>query len=91
MEELWLKQVVGAVKRASGWSIALGVLMIMLGIIAILAPWEFGILIVMVVGWVRYLQRGRATHLRIPYRTAAAAQFWKPFSGSSISWLAFTC
>ncbi|MGB7556512.1 MAG: DUF308 domain-containing protein [Candidatus Korobacteraceae bacterium] len=43
--------IVGAVKRASGWSIALGVLMIILGIIAILAPWEFGLLIVLVVGW----------------------------------------
>jgi uncharacterized membrane protein HdeD (DUF308 family) len=42
----------GAIKRASGWSIALGVLMIILGFIAILAPWEFGLLIVLVVGWV---------------------------------------
>jgi uncharacterized membrane protein HdeD (DUF308 family) len=44
--------IVSAVKRASGWSIALGVLMIILGIIAIFAPWEFGLLIVLVVGWV---------------------------------------
>lgn len=44
-------EVLGVVKRASGWSIALGVLMILLGIIAILAPWEFGILIVYIVGW----------------------------------------
>lgn len=43
--------IVAGVKRASGWSIALGVLMIILGIIAILAPWEFGLLIVLVVGW----------------------------------------
>lgn len=45
------EEVLGAVKRASGWSIVLGILMIVLGIIAILAPWEFGILIVYVVGW----------------------------------------
>ena len=44
--------IVGAIKRASGWSIALGVLMIILGFIAIFAPWEFGLLIVLVVGWV---------------------------------------
>ncbi|HZL69426.1 MAG TPA: DUF308 domain-containing protein, partial [Candidatus Limnocylindrales bacterium] len=43
--------IVGGIKRASGWSIALGVLMIVLGFIAILAPWEFGVLIVLVVGW----------------------------------------
>jgi uncharacterized membrane protein HdeD (DUF308 family) len=43
--------IVGAIKRASGWSIALGVLMIILGLIAMLAPWEFGIVIVLVVGW----------------------------------------
>ena len=43
--------IVGGIKRASGWSIALGVLMIILGFIAILAPWEFGVLIVLVVGW----------------------------------------
>jgi uncharacterized membrane protein HdeD (DUF308 family) len=43
--------IVAGVKRASGWSMALGVLMIILGIVAILAPWEFGLLIVLVVGW----------------------------------------
>ena len=39
------------VKRASGWSIALGVLMIVTGIIAMLAPWEFGIVIALIIGW----------------------------------------
>src|SRR5271167_112265 len=39
------------IKRASGWSIGLGVLMIILGIIAMLAPWEFGIVIALVIGW----------------------------------------
>jgi uncharacterized membrane protein HdeD (DUF308 family) len=43
--------VVTAVKRASGWSIGLGVLMIILGIIAMLAPWEFGIVIALIIGW----------------------------------------
>jgi len=43
--------VAGVVKRASGWSIALGVLMIILGIIAMLAPWEFGIVIALIIGW----------------------------------------
>src|SRR5271157_3104127 len=43
--------VVGVIKRASGWSITLGVLMIILGIIAMLAPWEFGIVIALIIGW----------------------------------------
>ncbi len=43
--------VLGGIKRVSGWSIALGVLMIILGIIAMLAPWEFGIVIALIIGW----------------------------------------
>jgi uncharacterized membrane protein HdeD (DUF308 family) len=43
--------IVGGIKRASGWSIALAVLMIILGIIAMLAPWEFGIVIALIIGW----------------------------------------
>jgi len=50
--------IVGGIKRASGWSIALGVLMIVLGFIAILAPWEFGVLIVLVVGWAAIFNGG---------------------------------
>lgn len=38
-------------KRASGWSIVLGILMIIAGIIAMLAPWEAGLVITIVVGW----------------------------------------
>jgi uncharacterized membrane protein HdeD (DUF308 family) len=38
-------------KKASGWSIALGVLMIIAGIIAMFAPWEAGLVITIVVGW----------------------------------------
>jgi uncharacterized membrane protein HdeD (DUF308 family) len=42
---------VGGVRRASGWSIALGILMIVAGMIAILAPLEAGLVVVIVVGW----------------------------------------
>ena len=40
------EEIVRGIKRASGWSIALGVLMIVLGFIAVMAPWEAGIAIV---------------------------------------------
>jgi len=43
--------VLSGMKRASGWSIALGILMIIVGIIAMLAPWESGLVITLVVGW----------------------------------------
>jgi uncharacterized membrane protein HdeD (DUF308 family) len=43
--------ILGGMKRASGWSIVLGILMIIVGIIAMLAPWESGLLITLVVGW----------------------------------------
>jgi uncharacterized membrane protein HdeD (DUF308 family) len=38
-------------KRASGLSILLGILMIIAGIIAMFAPWEAGLVITIVVGW----------------------------------------
>jgi uncharacterized membrane protein HdeD (DUF308 family) len=38
-------------KKASGWSIALGILMIIAGIIAMFSPWEAGLVITIVVGW----------------------------------------
>lgn len=38
-------------KRASGFSIVLGILMIIAGIIAMFAPWEAGLVITIVVGW----------------------------------------
>ena len=41
----------GFSSKVSGWSIALAVLMIVVGIIAMLAPWEFGLVIALVVGW----------------------------------------
>ena len=43
--------VLDTVKRASGWSIALGILMILAGIIAICAPLIAGVVIVYVVAW----------------------------------------
>ena len=41
----------GLSKNVSGWSIALGILMIIAGIIAMFAPWEAGLVITLVVGW----------------------------------------
>lgn len=38
-------------KKASGWSIALGVLMIIAGTVAMFSPWEAGLVITIVVGW----------------------------------------
>jgi len=43
--------VLGGIKRASGWSIALGVLIILLGIIAIMAPLVAGVVAVSILGW----------------------------------------
>jgi uncharacterized membrane protein HdeD (DUF308 family) len=41
----------GLGRKVTGWSIVLAVLMIIVGIIAMLAPWEFGLVIALVVGW----------------------------------------
>ena len=60
------------VKRASGWSIALGVLMIILGFIAILAPWEAGIAIVLIVGWTVIFSGG--AQLFYAFRTHAGGR-----------------
>jgi uncharacterized membrane protein HdeD (DUF308 family) len=46
------------VKRASGWSIALGILMILAGIIAICAPLIAGVVIVYVVAWTAIFNGG---------------------------------
>lgn len=43
--------VLNGMKRASGWSIVLGILMIIAGIIAMLEPGVFGLVITLVVGW----------------------------------------
>ncbi len=43
--------VIKAIKGGTNWSIALGVVMIILGFIAIAAPLEAGIAIVLIVGW----------------------------------------
>jgi uncharacterized membrane protein HdeD (DUF308 family) len=38
-------------KKVSTFSIVIAVLMIILGIIAMLSPWEFGIVIALIIGW----------------------------------------
>ena len=43
--------ILGGIKRASGWSIVLGILMIIAGIIAMLEPGLAGVVITYVVGW----------------------------------------
>ena len=50
--------VLDTVKRASGWSIALGILMILAGIIAIASPMFAGVLIVYVVAWTAIFNGG---------------------------------
>jgi uncharacterized membrane protein HdeD (DUF308 family) len=43
--------VLNSMKRASGWSIALGVLMIVAGLIAMVEPGVSGLFIALIVGW----------------------------------------
>jgi len=43
--------VLGGVKRASGWSIILGVLIIVLGIIAMMAPLATGVVAMSILAW----------------------------------------
>ena len=50
--------VLNTVKRASGWSIALGILMIVAGICAIASPLYAGVLIVFVVAWTAIFNGG---------------------------------
>jgi len=50
--------VVGDIKRASGWSIALGVLMILAGVLAICAPLIPGIVVVYIVAWTAIFNGG---------------------------------
>ena len=53
-----MAEVLGGIKRASGWSIALAILMILLGMIAIFAPMEAGFVIVLVIGWTAIFNGG---------------------------------
>jgi uncharacterized membrane protein HdeD (DUF308 family) len=48
----------GTVKRASGWSIALGILMILAGMCAIASPLFAGVLIVYIVAWTAIFNGG---------------------------------
>ena len=50
--------VIGSVRRASGWSIALGILMIVAGMLAIASPLIAGVLIVYVVAWTAIFNGG---------------------------------
>src|SRR5271166_5214414 len=50
--------VLGGIKRASGWSIAFGILMILAGMIAICAPLIAGVVIVYVVAWTAIFNGG---------------------------------
>ncbi len=43
--------ILSGIKKASGWSIALGVLMILAGLIAMVEPGAFGVVIALVIGW----------------------------------------
>ncbi len=43
--------VIGGIKRASGWSIVLGVLIVLLGIIALMAPLATGVVAVYILAW----------------------------------------
>ena len=50
--------VLGGIKRASGWSIAFGILMILAGMIAICAPLIAGVVIVYIVAWTAIFNGG---------------------------------
>ena len=43
--------VLGGIKRASGWSIFLGVLIVLLGIVALMAPLATGVVAVYILAW----------------------------------------
>jgi uncharacterized membrane protein HdeD (DUF308 family) len=50
--------IVGGIRRASGWSVVLGILMIVAGIIAIAAPLMAGVVVVIIVGWMAIFNGG---------------------------------
>ena len=50
--------VIGSVRRASGWSIALGILMILAGMLAIASPLIAGVVIMYVVAWTAIFNGG---------------------------------
>ena len=71
-------------KRASGWSIVLGILMIIAGIIAMFAPWEAGLVITIVVGW-SAIFNGVAQIIFGFVPTGAGTSCWNSCLGSSTS------
>ena len=58
MGEVMADGLVSGVRRASGWSIVLGVLMIIAGMIAIIAPGIAGAFLVIVLGWMAIFNGG---------------------------------
>ena len=52
------EKVLGDIKRASGWSIALGVLMILAGMFAICAPLIPGVVVVYIIAWTAIFNGG---------------------------------
>jgi uncharacterized membrane protein HdeD (DUF308 family) len=47
--------VLGGIKRASGWSIVLGILIILLGLIAMMAPLATGVVVMTILAWTTIL------------------------------------
>jgi len=52
------EKVLGDIKRASGWSIALGILMILAGMFAICAPLIPGVVVVYIIAWTAIFNGG---------------------------------
>lgn len=67
-------EIVSGIKRASGWSIALGVIMILLGMIAIFLPLEAGVVLVYVVGWTAVFNGG--AHLFYAFSAHRGSHSW---------------
>jgi uncharacterized membrane protein HdeD (DUF308 family) len=64
--------VLGEVKRASGWSIALGIVMILAGVLAICAPVIPGMVVVYVVAWTAIFNGG--AQIVYGFRTASGGR-----------------
>ena len=72
--------VVGLTKRATGWAIAVSVLLIVLGIMAIALPFVAGLAVSAIVGWM--LVFGGVTHLAAAFHVrGAGAVLWEILVG----------
>jgi len=99
--------ILSGIKKVSGWSITISILMIILGIVAMFAPWEFGIVIALVIGWsaifngVAQIIYGVRTHggwhaalevvLGIIYIIAGIYLLWHPVGGLLALTLLLAC